>query len=145
MKHCIFKSNCIKSWNTGSSSRPANMSWRHLHRNNFSSSKTSWRRLENILEDKKLLRWRRLEDVSRHVFKTSWRHVFKTFSRRLLEMFYWEYLLLKNLKSVSGKSVSHISKCKMHQYSIIMIFISFWNWSCISIWRIKISDNCFVL
>ena len=35
-------------------------------------------------------------------------------SRRLLGMFYWEYLLLKNLKSVSDKSVSHISEYKMH-------------------------------
>ena len=74
-----------------------------LQRNNFSSSKTSWRRLEDVLKTS-----------SRHVFKTSSRHVFKTSSRRLPGMFYWEYLLLKNLKSVSDKSVSHISECKMH-------------------------------
>ena len=61
---------------------------RCLQRNNFSS-------------------WRRLQDMSS-------RHVFKTFSRCLLGMFYWEYLPLKNLKSVSDEAISHISECKMH-------------------------------
>ena len=112
-------------------------SWKHvlkttskgLQRNNFLSSKTfwrlledvlktSWRCFENVLEDKKLLHWNRLEDVlktsSRHVFKTSSRHVLNTFSRRLLGMLYWEYLLLKNLKSISDKSVSHIYEGKIH-------------------------------
>ena len=89
-------------------------SWRILK----TSWKTSWRRLEDILKTSWKTKNCYSEDVlktsSRHVFKTSWRHVFKAFSRSLLGMFYWKYLLLKNLKSVSDKYLSHISECKMH-------------------------------
>ena len=86
-------------------------SWKSL-------AKTSWRLLEDVLKTSWKTKNCYAEDVlktsSRHVFKTHSRHVFKTFSRRLLGIFYWEYVLLKNLKSVSDKSVSHICKCKMH-------------------------------
>ena len=68
--------------------------------------KTSWRRLENVLEDKKLLRWRCLQDMSSRCLQDM--------SSRRFQDVYWEYLLLKNLKSVSDKSVSYIYECKMH-------------------------------
>ena len=116
-------------------------SWRHglktsskrLQRNNFSSSKTSWRHLEDILqirpEDVLKTPWKtywkrlggrkivRLEtSCLQDVFKTCLQDVFKTFTGNI----YWEYLYLKYLKSVSDKSVSHISnltnegESKMH-------------------------------
>ena len=70
------------------------------------------RRLQDVLEDEKLLRWGRFENV----FKTYLEDVFKTFTENV----YWEYLYLNNLKSVSDKSISHVSnlgnqgESKMH-------------------------------
>ena len=105
----------------------------------------SWRRLEDIspLED---MPSRRLQDVfktfSRHVCKTSWRQI-----KCLLEI-----SISKISKSISDKSISHVyiwqikvNPICINWYPIIIIFISFWNSSSISILRIKISDDCLVL
>ena len=74
------------------------------------------RRLEDVLEDEKFLHWRHvLKTPWRHVFKTSSRYIFKTSSIYVFKTSWRQTKCLpgisvsKKSKSVSDKSISHIS------------------------------------
>ena len=83
------------------------MSWRHLQNVFRVTIFCLLRHFEDVLEDKKLLRWRVFKTSSRCVFKTPSRHVFKTSWRQTKCLL--GISVSKKSKSVSGKSISHIS------------------------------------
>ena len=109
--------------------------------------KMSWRRLQDFLEDEKLLSWRLLQDV----LKTCLKDVLKTLWRQTkcllgISVFYKSKCVSN--KSIFHKSISDKSKANpkcINSNLIILIFAFFWNWSSISIFRIKTSDDCSVL
>ena len=129
-----------------------------LQRNNFTSSKTSWRYLEDtlqdVLEDEKMLCWRRhqyvlktyLEDVLKacleDVLKTLWRQkkyllgISVTYKSNM----YLTNLYLTNLHLTILRRIQN-ALSRTHHFNIVL----FWNSSCISISRIKISHDCLVL
>ena len=92
--------------------RLPNTSWRHLGRRRIVTLNTSWRRLEDMC-------WRRLEDMSwKPLEDMSWRPLEDMSSRRLQDVFKTSWRQTKCLlgislfnryKSLSGKSISHIS------------------------------------
>ena len=104
---------------------PANICWSsrlvlkiyspHVHRNNFSSSKTSSRHLEKVLEDVLETSWKTKSCLRKDFFKTCLEVVLETCLEDVFTTSWRQtkYLLRISVstksKSVSDKSISHNS------------------------------------